>query len=399
MADLAEWAPDVERRNEAVVALVPASPGGACTRVVERTTVTRHVEVDQAGIDLLGRAFVHLRCLACAGPVSISPEGLDGPPGRTNGRLGCDNCGATYPVERGIVRMVDASALPEEEREVRRRTAESFAYEWQHFGELKPEWERNFIAYMEPHEPRWFADRVMLDVGAGSGRHSYHAARLGAVAAAVDIGEAIDVARANLPTDVLTVQADAEALPFTDEAFDLVAAIGVLHHLPDPERALRKLYRLVKPGGFVQIYVYWLPDSRWQRGLLGAIEAIRVVTTRLPKALLRLASYPIAAAAYALFVFPHRALGRTSRGAAISRRLPLGAYTEYPFGVCVNDQFDRFSAPLERRFKRKEVEQMLRAAGFEEIRVFENHGWTACGRRPVDATPSAPAGSTAFKDS
>jgi 2-polyprenyl-3-methyl-5-hydroxy-6-metoxy-1,4-benzoquinol methylase len=77
-------------------------------------------------------------------------------------------------------------------------------------------------------------------VGAGSGRHSLQAFRLGAHVAAVDIADAIDLARRNLPTEVLTVQADAERLPFAESAFDLVAAIGVLHHLPDPERARSK---------------------------------------------------------------------------------------------------------------------------------------------------------------
>ncbi|MHB1808616.1 MAG: class I SAM-dependent methyltransferase [Solirubrobacteraceae bacterium] len=61
-----------------------------------------------------------------------------------------------------------------------------------------------------PHSPESFEGRLLLDVGTGSGRHAFHAAELGARVVAVDIGRSIDVARGNLPPEVLTVQADAE---------------------------------------------------------------------------------------------------------------------------------------------------------------------------------------------
>jgi ubiquinone/menaquinone biosynthesis C-methylase UbiE len=43
--------------------------------------------------------------------------------------------------------------------------------------------------------------------------------------------------------------ADAEALPYGDGVFDLVVGHAVLHHIPDVERALREVLRVLKPGG------------------------------------------------------------------------------------------------------------------------------------------------------
>jgi ubiquinone/menaquinone biosynthesis C-methylase UbiE len=265
--------------------------------------------------------------------------------------------------------------------EVSRRTAESFAYEWERFGGLRDEWEQNFLDYMQPHGSEFFAGLTMLDVGTGSGRHSYQADKFGARVVAVDLGDSIDVARRNLPDGVLTVQADANALPFEDGAFDFVMSIGVLHHLPDPGGALRSIARFARPGGRVRVYLYWQPPRGWHRRLLGLVTAVRGVTTRMPHALLHALCYPLAAALFTLFVLPYRFARRIPALRELAEGLPLKAYADYPFGVCVNDQFDRFSAPIENRYTREEVEAMMRAAGLDDVVVLPNHGWVAEGTR------------------
>lgn len=317
-----------------------------------------------------------MRCLECHGPLaSAGPEAFR-----------CRRCGTEYPVVAGspVMFHTGGNKGSEVEDELRRRTAESFAYEWEHFGRLRPEWERNFREYLRPHQPESLRGRLVLDVGAGSGRHSYEANRLGAKVVAIDVGDAIHVARRNLPPEVATVQADAEELPFVDAAFDVVMAIGVLHHLPDPRRALNALARLVRPGGYVHIYVYWIPASAWHRSLLRLVTAARRATTRIPRRLLRALSYPVAATLFGIFVIPYRITRREPRLRRVAEALPLKAYADYPFGVCVNDQFDRFSAPIEWRFTADEVQAMLEAAGFVDTLILENHGWIGSGRSPAN---------------
>lgn len=43
--------------------------------------------------------------------------------------------------------------------------------------------------------------------------------------------------------------ADAERIPYEDATFDLVVGHAVLHHIPDVERALREVLRVLRPGG------------------------------------------------------------------------------------------------------------------------------------------------------
>src|SRR5205085_1793037 len=60
--------------------------------------------------------------------------------------------------------------------------------------------------------------------------------------------EAVAAARARFPeSEWLT--ADARALPFAANCFDVVAFSSVLHHIPDFPAALREALRVLRPGG------------------------------------------------------------------------------------------------------------------------------------------------------
>jgi ubiquinone/menaquinone biosynthesis C-methylase UbiE len=323
-----------------------------------------------------------LRCLECGGAVRLVSlsERPEHPELGADGRFACESCGAGYPMTAGTVRM-----LPRQMRshDVKQRTADSFAYEWERFGGLRDQWRKNFADYMQPHAPESFAGKLLLDVGTGSGRHAFHAAEAGARVVAVDLGRSIDVARGNLPPEVLTVQADAERLPFEPGTFDFVMSIGVLHHLPDPERAFERIVPLARPGGNVHVYLYWIPEQAWHARILRLVSAVREVTVCLPHRLLHALCVPLAAVLALTVVWPYRLLRRVPRLRRLAAAFPLKTYADYPFGVLVNDQFDRFSAPLERRYTRSEVEAMFARAGLEDVSVLPNHGWVGDGRVPL----------------
>lgn len=173
------------------------------------------------------------------------------------------------------------------------------------------EWEKNFLDYMTPHGPDFFRGKRVLDAGCGSGRHAFYAARFGAQVWAMDLGPAVQVARRNTEASesVHVVQADLYRPPFAFESFDFVYSLGVLHHLPDPVAGFRSLLRYLKPGGKIQIFLYWKPEHQpLKSALLTVISAVRRLTRRLPYRVVHAISYPAAWLAFALFVWPYRVL-------------------------------------------------------------------------------------------
>ncbi|OLP44412.1 class I SAM-dependent methyltransferase [Rhizobium oryziradicis] len=56
-------------------------------------------------------------------------------------------------------------------------------------------------------------------------------------------------------------QADASALPFEDQSFDAIIAMHMLYHVPDLEKAIADMHRLLKPGGFLAVTTNGIGDS------------------------------------------------------------------------------------------------------------------------------------------
>ena len=94
-----------------------------------------------------------------------------------------------------------------------------------------------------------------LDAGCGDGRYlAALAAELPERVAGVDISERIlETARRQAPPGAELRQANLEALPFPDGAFDLVLSTQVIEHVLDPPLATTELARVIRPGGVLVI--------------------------------------------------------------------------------------------------------------------------------------------------
>ena len=109
---------------------------------------------------------------------------------------------------------------------------------------------------------------LLLDLGAGGGRHAYGAFERGARVVALDRSEAdakdcaallaalVDEAGTG---DAGSMVGDALRLPFADATFDRVICAEVLEHVPDDRAAMTEIFRVLKPGGTAAVTVprFW----------------------------------------------------------------------------------------------------------------------------------------------
>ena len=118
------------------------------------------------------------------------------------------------------------------------------------------------------------AGDLLLDAGAGFGRHAFEAARRGARVVALDYAaEEVTGTRATfgamevageIPADrfVGVLRGDATKLPFADATFDRVITSEVLEHIQDDVTAIAELARVLKPGGTLGVTVpSWFPEK------------------------------------------------------------------------------------------------------------------------------------------
>jgi ubiquinone/menaquinone biosynthesis C-methylase UbiE len=95
--------------------------------------------------------------------------------------------------------------------------------------------------------------KLLLDLGCGAGENSVYFAKKGARCVATDYSPGmVDVALKLAAANRVTIEgqtANAMALDFADNTFDLVYASNLLHHIPDPKIALKEMHRVLKPGG------------------------------------------------------------------------------------------------------------------------------------------------------
>jgi ubiquinone/menaquinone biosynthesis C-methylase UbiE len=121
-----------------------------------------------------------------------------------------------------------------------------------------------------------FADtkgKEVLEIGCGNGADGAMFAKNGAVYTGVDLTEtAVRAASRHFEIEGLDGRfqvEDAECLSFADESFDMVYSYGVLHHTPDPARAIGEVFRVLKPGGQAIVMLYHRRSFNYYVRILG----------------------------------------------------------------------------------------------------------------------------------
>lgn len=113
------------------------------------------------------------------------------------------------------------------------------------------------------------AGNRVLDICCGPGMLAEAAAKRGATAVGLDFPGVVALARKLVPTAEFQ-SGDATDLPFGDNSFDaIVCGYGVMH-VPDPEKAMREMLRVLRRGGRAALSVW---DNETPNNGLGLVYA------------------------------------------------------------------------------------------------------------------------------
>ena len=297
------------------------------------------------------------------------------------GTLSCVGCGSTFPITRGIPRIL-AHALSDDTK----ATADAFTYEWTHYSKLTDADKKEFLGWISPLTPADFEDRVVLDAGCGKGRHIFLASQYHARAVVgIDLSNAVEAAyrnTRNLP-NVHVVQADILNLPFA-RPFDLAYSIGVLHHLPVPKEGFRRLAEHIKPGGRISIWVYGKEGNLWIEKLVNPVR--KNVTSRLPRLVTRFISLFPATVLYAAL----KSLYHPAKSSPwLKRLLPYSDYlcyiSDYSYAENFWNVFDQLVAPTAFYHSQEEVVDWFASAKISGVAIsrHNNNSWRGTGLLPL----------------
>lgn len=328
---------------------------------------------------MLKEALNYLGCPLCQAPLTLVEVHSQEDSHIMEGSLQCSQCSQKFPIIRGIPRLLPPTVMDKNWYE---RTIRRFGRQWLIFREIdRPFYKEQFLSFIHPVKPELFRDKVVLDAGCGKGRHVQFAHQWGAKAViGLDLSDSVEAAFMNtrLLPGVHIVQGDLFHPPLQKGIIDITYSVGVLHHTPDPAKALQKIAEVTKPGGILSAWVYGKENNGW---IIRFVNPVREkITSKMPSNLLYFLSMILAIPIYlmAKSVYRFRFMRRV---------LPYFDYihhlSAFSFREIHSIVYDHLTPSIALYLSREEVQEMWRKAGIEPELYWRNkNSWSGFGVIP-----------------
>lgn len=289
--------------------------------------------------------------------------------------LFCENCKKKFPIIEGVFDFSE-----ENFSKATYKTLNQFAKSWKIFDHIKPYHQKQFLEWIFPENEEIFKDKVVLEAGCGKGRHTYIVSTFGAKKIyAVDLSDAIFVAKKNINQEnCLFIKSDIRKLPFEENFFDVVFCIGVLHHIENMDEAFFELWRVLKKGGKLLLWVYAKEGNWW---ILKFVNPIRKnITSKIDPKLLRIVSFPISLLLFLLLKIFYGPL--SFYGKKVAPILPYSSYlsaiSPFPFREVESIVVDHLCPEIAYYLSKEEIENMISKLKPKEftLRLHRKNSWT-----------------------
>jgi SAM-dependent methyltransferase len=256
------------------------------------------------------------------------------------------------------------------------KTVESFGNEWSHFNQMDmidSESLKVFNEYFSIFPWKKLPEKAVgFDMGCGSGRWAHWVAQRVEHLNCIDPSDAIAVAKRNLikHENITFHRASLDSHCLNHNSQDFGYSLGVLHHVPCTQKAIKSCVDLLKPGAPLLLYIYYSFENRstWYRTIWRLSDLIRRIICIMPYKIKYLITDLIAFFVY----WPLSTFSRILEKIGFDTSgIPLSYYRNHSFYTMRTDACDRFGTPLEKRYSKDQIKNMMEQANLININFSE----------------------------
>ena len=220
-----------------------------------------------------------------------------------------------------------------------------------------------------PFDLNLINNKIIAEIGVGSGRILKNLLNFNPNKIyAIEPSKAIKLAKNNINDDkkiVKFINTSCQKISFNKE-IDYIFSLGVIHHIPEAEDSVKKIYESLKSKGK---FVLWLYGKEGNELYLLIFNNLRKVTRLIPDKILNIISSFLN---YLLifYIFLCRFFN-----------LPLKKYLINVFQKCSWDKrryiiFDQLNPSYTKYYSKNDVKNLLKNCGFEKFEIHHRHHYS-----------------------
>lgn len=145
----------------------------------------------------------------------------------------------------------------------------NFGKQWRDFSKTQVDEFNNFsisknlLENITFNEVKNFQNKIILEVGCGSGRFTQYLSKYASLLVINDMSDAIFYNHYKLKKNVISIKSDFKKILALNFKFDIIICRGVLQHTPDPLKSIKYLHDLSKKKGTLYFDIYRKPKLQF----------------------------------------------------------------------------------------------------------------------------------------
>jgi len=212
-----------------------------------------------------------------------------------------------------------------------------------------------------------------LEIGCGGGADLAVFSEVASISniTAIDLGSNITnlAKKYKSKANINIFHGDALALEFEDNSFDVIYSFGIFHHTSDPIKCISEAKRVLRREGKLFLYLYGAHEDLWFKRLGILLEnLIMQVFKYLPYSIQNFMCILLSPLCWVLFSVPAIFLRRIGFS-NFATKIPF-YFGSHPFAL-IGDLKDRLLSPINHRFTKLEMENILSSLGFINYEVIK----------------------------